>query len=133
MTLYRFEQISWGTPYTANCRACGRTLRRVLTDFQTLNPVNKNAQGMVKTEKEILAELMARAPKKVAKAQAGAICRSCAKNCDRCGGTRKTVDGEPCTTCKCWHKDCTVYPPVGQKWCDLHQSQCRRCKDAAHA
>lgn len=44
---------------SGRCPACQKRARRSRNFFQTLNPFNVNAQGRVKTRKEIYAELEA--------------------------------------------------------------------------
>ncbi len=54
-----FEEVSSTGYKTIPCAGeCGRRLRRQKKFSQTLNPFNKNAVGMMKTEDEILDELV---------------------------------------------------------------------------
>jgi hypothetical protein len=53
----RFERVPLTASKTVKCAGCGRRLRRQRTFEQTLNPWNKNAQGLPRTRQEILAAL----------------------------------------------------------------------------
>ena len=56
------------------CTHCKNLTRRTDRHWQTINPYNKNAQGLPKTEEEIMVELRA----EVAKRNASPLeCRSC--------------------------------------------------------
>lgn len=57
MPTYRFEEVKGYYDKKVPCTVCGRQVRRQRTFSQTLNPFNKNAQGELKTRKEIYAEL----------------------------------------------------------------------------
>lgn len=61
MTTYRFREIKHQASKNLPCPVCGKKLRRQRTFGQTLNPFNKNADGQVKTELEIVRELNATA------------------------------------------------------------------------
>ncbi len=61
MPTYRFREIKHQASKSLPCPACGKKLRRQRTFGQTLNPFNKNADGQVKTELEIVRELNATA------------------------------------------------------------------------
>lgn len=57
MTVYRFDEIKRTAKKRVPCEGCGKKLNRQTTFMQTLNPFNKNADGEVKTSREIWAEL----------------------------------------------------------------------------
>lgn len=57
MPTYRFREIKHQASKNLPCPGCGKKLRRQRTFIQTLNPFNKNADGQVKTELEIVREL----------------------------------------------------------------------------
>jgi hypothetical protein len=61
MPTYRFREIKHQASKNLPCPGCGKKLRRQRTFGQTLNPFNKNADGRVKTELEIVRELNATA------------------------------------------------------------------------
>lgn len=61
MPTYRFREIKHQASKNLPCPGCGKRLRRQRTFIQTLNPFNKNAEGRVKTELEIVRELNATA------------------------------------------------------------------------
>ncbi|MFF9118349.1 hypothetical protein ACF09Y_22565 [Streptomyces massasporeus] len=61
MPTYRFREIKHQASKNLPCPVCGKKLRRQRTFGQTLNPFNKNADGQVKTELEIVRELNATA------------------------------------------------------------------------
>ena len=61
MPTYRFREIKHQANKNLPCPGCGKKLRRQRTFIQTLNPFNKNSDGQVKTELEIVRELVAKA------------------------------------------------------------------------
>ncbi|MFE0353647.1 hypothetical protein ACFW2I_09145 [Streptomyces nigra] len=61
MPTYRFHEVRHQASKNLPCLACGNKLRRQRTFSQTLNPFNKNADGQVKTELEIVRELVVEA------------------------------------------------------------------------
>jgi hypothetical protein len=61
MPVYRFREIKYQASKNLPCPGCGKKLRRQRTFGQTLNPFNKNADGQVKTELDIVRELHATA------------------------------------------------------------------------
>jgi len=61
MTIYQFEVVPFRATKTVKCLGCGKILRRAKTFDQTINPYNRNAQGMRKSREEIMAELRAEA------------------------------------------------------------------------
>ncbi|KAB1146762.1 hypothetical protein F7R91_14375 [Streptomyces luteolifulvus] len=63
MPTYRFREIKHQASKSLPCPACGKKLRRQRTFSQTLNPFNKNKDGQVKTELEIVRELVVVASK----------------------------------------------------------------------
>lgn len=63
MTTYTFRKITHTAKKRLSCPKCGRTVRRTRTFWQTLNPFNKRADGVVKTAPEIRAELLEEADK----------------------------------------------------------------------
>jgi hypothetical protein len=62
MPTYRFREIKHQASKNLPCPGCGKKVRRQRTFGQTLNPFNKNADGKVKTELEIVRELNATSP-----------------------------------------------------------------------
>jgi len=61
MTEYRFPDVGLIHRATGVCPVCGKTVRRQRRFWQTLNPFNRNADGTVKTERDIQEELRAEA------------------------------------------------------------------------
>lgn len=61
MVTIRFRELSVQAHKNLPCPVCGKKVRRQRTFTQTLNPFNRNADGVVKTPKEIYAELDERA------------------------------------------------------------------------
>jgi len=53
----KFDEIPYYAEKVGRCEACGRSASRTKRFFQTLNPFNKNEQGLPKTQEEILNEL----------------------------------------------------------------------------
>lgn len=61
MPTIRFRELTHRATKNLPCPGRGKKVRRARTFGQTLNPFNKNADGTVKTAKDIYAELAARA------------------------------------------------------------------------
>jgi hypothetical protein len=57
----RFERVPMTVSKTVKCASCGKRLRRQRTFEQTINPWNRNAQGLPRTYEEILAALREKA------------------------------------------------------------------------
>jgi hypothetical protein len=76
MPTYRFREIKHQASKNLPCPGCGKKLRRQRTFMQTLNPFNKNADGQVKTELEIVRELNATAAKWETEPEAHDACQS---------------------------------------------------------
>lgn len=53
----RYEPMTWQTSKRLPCPDCGKKIRRQTTFRQTISPFNKDAEGLPKTRREILAEL----------------------------------------------------------------------------
>ena len=58
---HRFRAVKHPAVKSLPCPICGKKLRRRRTFEQTINPFNKNANGTVKTELDIVQELEAQA------------------------------------------------------------------------
>ena len=52
-----FDKITLTKIKHCKCTSCGKKIRRQRTDYQTLSPYNKNADGKPKTAGEIRADL----------------------------------------------------------------------------
>jgi hypothetical protein len=61
VTTYRFEEVKYHVTKKTVCTGCGKKLMRSTTFSQTINPFNKNADGAMKTRREIWHELAAEA------------------------------------------------------------------------
>lgn len=61
MTIYRFESIPRRATKALPCPVCGKKVRRQRTFTETANPFNRNADGVVKTRREIWDSLGAKA------------------------------------------------------------------------
>lgn len=61
MTVYRFSDVGLIHRAKGACPGCGKTVWRQRRFSQTLNPFNRNADGTVKTERDIMVELRAEA------------------------------------------------------------------------
>lgn len=57
----RFRPVTRSATASGKCPVCGKRTTRKATFMQTVNPFNRNADGAVKTESEIGAELRAEA------------------------------------------------------------------------
>ncbi len=73
-TTYRFDEVRLSTRRSGRCTGCQKRTTRTLQVYQTLNPFNRNAQGLPKSREEILVELR----KDLAALQAAPLhCTSC--------------------------------------------------------
>lgn len=52
-----FDEVRSKKKVRVRCTVCGKPHNRVLTSYQTLNPFNKNKDGLPKTRAEIYPEL----------------------------------------------------------------------------
>lgn len=59
MTRYVFREIKLTGTKSIRCEGCGKKLNRQKKFYQTLNPFNRNKEGVPKTEDEIRTELLA--------------------------------------------------------------------------
>lgn len=76
-----FAEVKDGRTIKIDCKQCGKNLKRVVSDFQTLNPYNRNADGVPKTRGEIYRELGPRIDEKERKMrEEGVICRQCGQS-----------------------------------------------------
>jgi hypothetical protein len=57
MVTWRYEAVKFPVKKSFTCTVCGRRGQRSKTFRQTINPFNKNADGVPKTYREIWAEL----------------------------------------------------------------------------
>jgi len=57
MTSVTFDEISLTGVKNVKCSGCGKKLKRQQRFFQTLNPFNKDKNGMVKSKHQIYTEL----------------------------------------------------------------------------
>lgn len=53
MTTYRFEEVSHTAKRRVTCVVCGKKFNRQRTFTNTINPFNKNAEGLPKTYHEV--------------------------------------------------------------------------------
>lgn len=53
----RFDEVYVHGEKTVTCKVCKKRLKRRKRFYQTLNPMNKNSKGFLKTREEIYAEL----------------------------------------------------------------------------
>ena len=57
MAVYRFQRVAYRAIKTDRCSRCGKKHRRVRIFEMTINPYNTNAEGQMKTEAEVRADL----------------------------------------------------------------------------
>ncbi|WP_372344637.1 hypothetical protein [Streptomyces sp. KL116D] len=76
MPTYTFRKVPHQAAKSVPCTICGKKVRRQRTFFQTLNPFNKNDQGLPKTELEIVRELDAQATRWHAEPETHPKCES---------------------------------------------------------
>ena len=74
----RFEKVEAKRRIRVKCRGCGKVRNRVITQWATRNPFNKNADGTIKTRDEIYAEVRVKAADEAARMEReGVVCRNC--------------------------------------------------------
>lgn len=61
ITTYKYTPVKLTHTYSGKCSMCGKITKRQVTFEQTINPWNKNKNGIIKTEQEIYRELRAEA------------------------------------------------------------------------
>ncbi len=75
---HRFEKLQLKQRVQVPCSGCGKKAPRMLTEWQTQNPFNKNKQGQPKTSNEIYGELKETLEAKAKAAlKKGRICAAC--------------------------------------------------------
>jgi hypothetical protein len=57
MTRVTFDEVYLYADKSGTCEKCGKPARRAKKFWQTLNPFNKNSEGLVKSRQEIYTEL----------------------------------------------------------------------------
>jgi transcriptional regulator NrdR family protein len=60
MPTYTFQEVKHREARRLKCRTCGKRFTRSQTFTQTINPFNKNANGQVKTYREVLRDVVAK-------------------------------------------------------------------------
>ena len=74
---YSFDTIELKEKVSGICKKCGKRRTRVICEYQTKNPFNKNKAGLIKTYSEIAEEVKASLAKQVDKVKSIFICASC--------------------------------------------------------
>lgn len=72
MTTYRFQEVSRTARRTIRCAKCGKRRTRQRTFTNTINPFNKNADGIPKDWSEVARDVAAEAA-----AWQPTVCASC--------------------------------------------------------
>jgi len=55
---HEFEEVSFKASKSVKCWGCGKRMKRTKKFWQTLNPFNKNSEGLPKDREEIMFELL---------------------------------------------------------------------------
>lgn len=77
MATVTFKEISMKRNVKVECLACGKTLRRTVREFQTINPFNKGSGGLPKTAEQIRSELPEQIVKAADKLKKRTLCKDC--------------------------------------------------------
>ena len=77
---YTFNKIKVSSKISNVCKKCGKKRTRTISNYQTLNPFNKNKEGKLKNTSEIREELEISVSKKIQKLKKYFICASCQNN-----------------------------------------------------
>ncbi len=72
-----FDEVRRPVTFTGKCTACGKRLVRKTTVWQTVNPYNRNSDGVPKSSEEIMRELHVEAAHWIADMTARARCSKC--------------------------------------------------------
>jgi hypothetical protein len=86
MAWQQFEEVSLKGSRKGKCALCGKQTCRVFKIYQTINPFNKNARGLIKTRDEILVELHLRRQAKLAEPLYCKTCELSPEALHRAGG-----------------------------------------------
>lgn len=78
ITTLNFRGYKGSASYSCTCGTCGKTLKRTVTVEHTVNPMNKNEDGSVKTAAEVSASAYAAARAQAAEKEGSVeTCRDC--------------------------------------------------------
>jgi len=77
---YTFDEIKDSLKVSGNCEKCGKYRTRTISDSQTVNPFNKNKDGIPKTVFEIRQELRVRILERAKELKEHFVCASCKEN-----------------------------------------------------
>lgn len=72
-----FDEIKDKIKVSGVCKKCGKKRSRTVSEFQTLNPFNKNENGSIKSVSEIRRELRISILKQSKKLLENFICATC--------------------------------------------------------
>ena len=77
-TTVRFREVKRRREVKGVCHFCGKRTRRMLSDYQTVNPLNRDVvTGLPKSEGAIDVEVQERLARKVQKWEAAPTCSQC--------------------------------------------------------
>lgn len=78
MTTINFQEIKNKQILSGICKVCNKKRTRTITEEQTINPFNKNADGTIKTRYEVSLSVKENLEKRVNRfKEEGFVCRSC--------------------------------------------------------
>jgi len=73
-----FREVPAKRSIKIDCGNCGKPLKRIIKEFQTINPFNKTLDGRIKTADDIYRELPGMLDRAEARMrEKGVICRGC--------------------------------------------------------
>jgi len=79
MTIVTFQEVRAGQEVHTFCRECRKPLKRKISEWRTLNPYNRTADGAIEDRSIILDEIGAKLTKRASEMERdGVICRDCA-------------------------------------------------------
>lgn len=77
-----FEKIELKQRVMVPCMKCKKKAQRVISDYQTINPFNKDSKGNLKTRDQIMSEVKKHLREKVdAALKEGRLCNKCLYRC----------------------------------------------------
>lgn len=72
-----FEVVKRTQSVKYNCRGCNKPRTQVAKVENTINPYNRNAQGVPKSREEVLADVCAELKRRVHAIENGGVCSKC--------------------------------------------------------
>lgn len=79
MVLYKFDEITRTAKIGTVCSSCGKRIKRTVSATSTVNPFNKNDDGIVKNRQEVVEQVIEKLEKAI---EFEKSCKQICKSCD---------------------------------------------------